>query len=351
MYNLRKADPGHPVLQDFVKNLPYKPYSSDDLSFGLKISSSQRALKRAYIQSNPRDMVYRITIDVDHDNAVFAAYDANIVEPTFIVKNKYKNYGRAHLHYDLKVPVCRSDNANRHPMQYLASIESALIKALGGDQGYVGLVTKNPLSSEYECLVGEGKSYTLEELAECLELEQVQSKWRKKKREESRGYLGRNCDVFDDLRFWAYDRVSDARDSQSYATWFDRVAEEADNLNKHQVPMLDDRELKAIVKSVARWTWDKYTGQGSGCKRGRDTLKNSLLTDDKDKQVLSAIETNKQRKKNTDDAIDKAIAYLKEKETKITQKTVAMASGVGIATVKRKWSGIKVTHLASVKKV
>jgi hypothetical protein len=250
MYNLIKAESDHPVLQDFVKNLPYKPYSSDDLSFGLKISSSQRALKRSYIQSNPKDMIYRITIDVDHESAMFAAYDANIVEPTFIVKNKYINFGRAHLHYDLNAPVCRSENANRHPIQYLTAIEAALIKALGGDPGYVGLVTKNPLSSDYECLVGEGKSYTLEELAESLELEQVQSKWRKKKREENRGYLGRNCDVFDDLRFWAYDRVSDARDSQSYSNWFDCVSAEAANLNKHQVPMLDDRELKTIVKSV-----------------------------------------------------------------------------------------------------
>ncbi len=342
MYNLRKAESDHPVLQDFVKNLPFKPYSSDDLSFGLKISNAKRALKRSYIQSNPRDMIYRITIDVDHDNAVFAAYDANIVEPTFIVKNKYKNFGRAHLHYDLAVPVCRSDNANRHPIQYLAAIEAALIKALNGDPDYVGLVTKNPFSSDYECIVGEGKSYTLEELAECLELEQVQNKWRKKKREETRGHLGRNCDLFDDLRFWAYDRVSDARDSQSYPAWFDYAAAEAEKLNNFQTP-LDARELNAIVKSVARWTWDKYTGQGSGCKRGRDTLKNSLLIDDRDKQILAAHETNKQRKTNTETNISNAIKALQLENKKITIASISKKSGIHRNTVSKN------KHLLSVK--
>ena len=351
MYNLRKAEPGHPVLQDFVKNLPYKPYSSDDLSFGLKISNAERALKRSYIQQNPRNMVCCITIDMDREDAIFAAYDANIVEPTLSVINKYKNIGRGHLDFFLKVPVCISENANRHPIQYLAAIQSALIKKLGGDPGYVGLVTKNPLNSDYDCWIGEGKSYTLDELAECLDLEPVKTKWRKKKKEEGLGHLSRNCDVFDDLRFWAYDRVSDARDSHSYSAWFDCVAAEAENLNKHQVPMLDHRELKAIVKSVAHWTWDKYTGQGSGCKRGRDTLTNSLLDNDKDKQILSAHETNKQRKKDTDDAISRAITHLKEKGIKITQKSLAQSANLGIATIKRKWKAIKPTTLGNAGKV
>lgn len=40
------------ALQYFEENLPHRPYHTDDLAFGLRISGKGRALLARYIQQN-----------------------------------------------------------------------------------------------------------------------------------------------------------------------------------------------------------------------------------------------------------------------------------------------------------
>ncbi|MBF5695800.1 plasmid replication protein, partial [Escherichia coli] len=40
------------ALQYFDENLPHRPYHTDDLAFGLRISGKGRALLARYIQQN-----------------------------------------------------------------------------------------------------------------------------------------------------------------------------------------------------------------------------------------------------------------------------------------------------------
>lgn len=80
-------------------------------------------------------------------------------------------------------------------------------------------------------------------------------------------------------------------------------------------------------KSVAKWTWSNYTGDGV-VKRGRDQIKGAHLDDLRDKQALSAIITNKVRISATEQQIKFAVMRLKAANKKITIASVAKISGI-----------------------
>jgi len=281
-------------------------------------------------------MIYYLVFNLNRCDAALASQNTNIAEPTFLIID---NSGSGQLVYRLIVPVCISDKGKRHPIEYLAAIQDMYIRVLEADLHYDGLMINNPLNPEFNCLVGDGKSYTLKELAQHVDLSVLKrSKWRQKKKEE-RGYLGKNVDLFDTLRFWAYDRVTHAKNAL-FSTWLKSVMTEAIRINRQQ-SLLCENEVKWISQRVARWTWDEYTGNGAGCRRGRDNLKNNLLPEDTDKQTIAAHETNIQRKEKTKKLITAAIKSLQENDLKITQKSVAKTSGLSISTIKRKWNTIK----------
>jgi hypothetical protein len=66
---------------------------------------------------------------------------------------------------------------------------------------------------------------------------------------------------------------------------------------------------------------------------GRDTLKTSFLTDTKEKQIISAIETNKQRKNDTERKIKSAIYSIKADANKVTYRRLAEVSGLQKSTL------------------
>jgi len=336
MHNLIKVGLNHHLIQDFLRDLPHRPYCSNNLFRGLNIKPISEAIKKKYIQINPPSLIYYLVFNLNHSHAALAAQNANIPEPTFSIID---NTGSGQLAYRLTLPICISEKGKKHPIEYLAAIQDMYIKALGADISYDGLMINNPLNPNFKCLVGKGKSYTLNELAKHVDLTVLKrSKWRHKKQEE-RGYLGKNVDLFDTLRFWAYDRVHHAKKAL-FSTWLEQVTTEAIRINSGHLSVCKN-EVKWVSQRVARWTWDEYTGIGSGCRRGRDNPKNNILTPLTDKQTVAAHETNIQRKEKTTVLIEAAIKLLKENNIKITQKSVAQGSGLSLSTIKRRWNSIK----------
>ena len=95
------------------------------------------------------------------------------------------------------------------------------------------------------------------------------SEWIPKKtvlQRESR--VGRNCDVFDSLRFWAYKNFRNFGTKEQFITGTRQVAE---NLNRTFAWVdgpLTAPEIKTIAKSVATWTWE-HRVEGRSDRRGR----------------------------------------------------------------------------------
>lgn len=244
-------------LELFAETLPRKPYCTDDLSVGLKIRSMAHAIRHKYIQPNDPWSVAWLPIDVDRSGSAYDWYDLNCPPPNIITTNRAN--GHSHLLYSLELPVLtQKAGAKIGPYRYLAAIDAGLTTKLDADAGYVKLITKNPLRSDaWEVQILRQESYLLDELADWVDLPAFAA-YDKRIRPPSVGY-GRNCNLFDSTRQWAY------RERHAQQGWFgadffaSAVLAYAEKINC-QFPMpLPHSEVRATAKSIAKWTWTHIT--------------------------------------------------------------------------------------------
>ena len=234
---------------DFYEKLPKKPYCSDDLGRGVIIRPKRTAIQKPYIQHNPPCLVSSLVFDIDRQDAYFAWSDANLPTPTWIAKNRQN--GHAHIGYMLLAPVCTTHRAKQNVIQYLAKIEQAYSLALGADRGYTGLITKNPCHGTWENHTFGVQPYDLNYLADFVELQELKTDLK-----EVSG-LGRNCMMFDNVRFCAYEAIR-AFISGSYDVWHREVLNVAINANGAFLEPLPYSEVKATAKSISRWVWRNH---------------------------------------------------------------------------------------------
>ena len=236
--------------EDFYEKLPKKPYCSFGKGGRTLIRSKKHAVQYPLIQVNPPHLVNYLVFDIDQSDAYFAWFDAGLPPPTWIAKNP-KN-GHCHICYELKTAVCKTANAHLKPLRYLASIEYTYAKKLGADLGYVGLLTKNPVDRDWQVYHINQRPFELDELADYVDLENKP----KQEVKEISG-LGRNCALFDEVRFWAYKAIR-AHLKGGYDLWYAEVLKVAINANEAFLDPLGYSEVKATAKSVARWVWRNH---------------------------------------------------------------------------------------------
>lgn len=229
------------TMHSLKNRLPRKPYCADDFSHGIRILPEKFALEKRYIQLNTPAVKSFMVFDIDRHDAALAAEDSGLPPPTFIVINP-KNH-HAHVIYALSSPVCVSVKGREKPKKYLKTIERAYAGHLGADPGYCGLLAKNPWHGHWDTIAHENAVYDLATLAAYVNLSAVTKKMQKENAK------GRNCTLFDRLRFWAYRNHQGKMGQQ----WENALMNEAQRLNDFQNP-LPYREVKCIAKSVFRWT-------------------------------------------------------------------------------------------------
>lgn len=256
---------------------PRRPYCTHDLEAGLRIRSLQQALLYPHISANPPHLRVWSLYDIDKPDAATAWERAGLPAPTWTAVNT-KN-GHAHSAWGLSVPVLVDGlGARDAPIRYLSSIESMMREKLQADQGFAGLITKNPVWKDWQVLRGPRLTYDLAELAAALP---GIEKYRPKGRVENIG-LGRNVTLFDDLRRWAYKgiRAYWGGGLQGWNAWLSAANLKALEMNADLfgVRLLDGREVWHIARSVAKWTWANTTPEGfsawqsaQGAKGGRPT--------------------------------------------------------------------------------
>lgn len=235
-------------LTYLFNKLPRKPYCANDLRAGLKIRPLKTALKFRYIQFNHL-IINSLIFDVDRPGAALAWEDGNVATPNIVVVNNKNQH--SHLIYFLARGVTKFPTSSLKALKYLAAVEYAYTTRLKADAGYSGLIAKNPLSSFWLTWNIHERLYDLSELADYVDLKAVSEKEQK---EQIRSGVGRNVDLFENGRKWAYEAVRDFR-HKTYNDFFSAVFSNLKGLNGMFLSPLQANEVISTAKSIARWTW------------------------------------------------------------------------------------------------
>lgn len=240
----------NPALDLFNDRLPHKPYFSDDLLFGVRIAGKERAILAKYIQFNQPHAMFWLGFDVDRAGAAIDWSDRNAPAPTLTITNPEN--GHAHLLYALKTSIRTAPDGKMKPLKYAAAVENVLRKKLCADIGYSGLICKNPNHAHRKISVWQPELYTLDWLADSLDLSAANDK----KIVADYG-LGRNCTLFDKTRKWAYRAIRQGW--PEYDQCLKACYERACVYNLQFSAPLDENEVHGIAKSIAKWTHGKIT--------------------------------------------------------------------------------------------
>ena len=169
------------------------------------------------------------------------------------------------LCYALEVPVGRTDAAHTLPLTYLAHVADRLSYHLGGDPGYTGLITRNPVTPGPECTTFWARMfpYTLRELDKLLP----------KGKPPSRRLtgIGRNCDLFRSMVSEVFrPRWAAILGAQGWTeAWLEHVR--GQNAAMFAPDVLPDSECRSIAKSCFRyWTLNYDPGRFSEIQTRRN---------------------------------------------------------------------------------
>ena len=187
--------------------LPVRPLASDDLRAGIYHQSRPSALTRRYIEANPHALSNLLGVDIDHEDVLMCALwdrsprkECPRVPPLpAVIENPTD--GHAHAMWALAEPVTRADYARHNLLALAAVLVEGFRRATGGDEGYSGLITKNPTHECWDASWWTDELYTLGYLRERLEdLGTMPAPpWKRTRRRNFVG-LGRNCSIFETAR-------------------------------------------------------------------------------------------------------------------------------------------------------
>lgn len=240
-------------LEEFNASLSSKPYCSNDLSQGLLIQPKAKAINYKYIQVND-NYIKCLVIDLDHNNPLIWE-NMGLPAPNFTVRDEIKN--TSHLIWCLDSPIYKDYINKAKNLAYFAKIQQTYTELCKGDKAYIGLIAKNPNSSAWLVSnINRFYAYSLDELADYVILPERITK-------KSAIGEGRNCWLFDTVRKWAYREVLFYKNhGANYQDFYQVVLNRLEKINIFPTSTpLDFNEIKAIAKSISKWTWAKFTAE------------------------------------------------------------------------------------------
>lgn len=298
------------------------------------------ATRYPYIQVNRKNMVSWLIFDLDHPNALIWE-DNHLPAPNLIVRNQ--GSGTSHLFYAIS-PVSTSENSRSKPIQYMKAIYAAFCEKLNADPSYSGPVAKTPGHPWWCTTEFHNHEYSLSELHDYVELNGYGG-FRKPKEESIHS---RHCILFDELRYYAYGLVEHEKKLGTFNSFVNKLTIFAETHNSFTrmgfSANLSWSQVKATVKSVSRWTWDRYTG--SAKVRGTMRFDDSALPL-KEKQSQSAKRTHNLK---TSRSVEKLVFAFSRAHTGNELPTITeltKASGLCRQTVSRHYEKAKSIYLKS----
>ncbi len=160
--------------------------------------------------------------------------------------------GHAHLLYALNIAVRTAPDASVKALKYAAAVERSLCEKLCADVNYSGLICKNPFHLEWLVMEWREEAYTLDELADYLDLSASE------RRSIDKHYgMGRNCHLFEMTRKWAYRAIRQGW--PAFSQWLEAVIQRVEMYNASLPVPLSLAECRAIGKSIAKYTHRNFT--------------------------------------------------------------------------------------------
>lgn len=314
------------ILDRFYNSLSNKVLATDDFNKGTRILSKKSAADKKYI-SNNRKVVKYLTFDIDSCFALDMIDDALIPTPTIISENPEKH--TAHFFYELDNSVTFFENSRLKPQKFLADVENGLTNLLKADKNFNNIIVKNPLSN-FHTIHTFNSIYDLNELNEYV----VNHK-KINVKETNREVIGRgrNCDMFDRVRYFAYQEVF--KEKHNFESLCYCLQNKAESMNTYQNP-LSLTEIRHICKSVAKWTIENKLTLKNGYTPCADLFSADWeFLDTKDKQKKSAEYTHKKRRDEKHILIDKAIDFILSNKIKSTHKNISKYSSIPVKSLSR----------------
>lgn len=235
--------------------LPLWPYASDELWHGIYRRSRESALRLRYIEANPQAISNLLVVDIDHPDALLRAIaDRHGWLPNAVVENRAN--GHAHAVWALLEAITRTEYARRKPLAYAAAVTEGLRRSVGGDKGYSGLMTKNPVHDDWTASWLTDHLYTLDELSGHLTEAGAMppASWQRTRRRAPVG-LGRNCTIFETARTWAYREIR--HHFGDPAGLYEAISTHVHLLNAEFSEALPINEAEGIAASIHRWITTK----------------------------------------------------------------------------------------------
>jgi hypothetical protein len=326
----------------FTDSLPEKPYCTDDLRSGLVIRKREDALSKAYIQISQQKKSF-IVLDLDYEGSALAYEygDNRVPVPTITAINREN--GHSHVFYELRTPVlfplanAMESYVSQKAIRYYQNVREAYRLALKADPGFTGLIVKNPFHEKWEVIWYANTLYELEDLASWVDFPKKTNR-----KTPIVSDLGRNCTLFDETRFYAYEHVRNFGNPDQFLSELYHFCE---NYNRtFQIP-LSESELRSVSRSVARWVWKNrynFLGDIENKNRGAMNLQPIPILNPADREIeirkrqkKGAIFTNQVRKDKTEEIIFQAIKQLRAEGKKVTKSKVAKMTNVHRVTLYR----------------
>lgn len=221
------------------------------------------------LEINPPNAYCVIPLDIDdvhHLPERGWRYGKPAIPPTWIVQSL--DTGKMHIGYILETPVHRNPDSLAGPLLKLADVADRLTHVLGGDPGYGGLITRNPITPGPNTHV-YWQSYMPYSLGQ---LDKHLPKYRRKRGERLTG-IGRNVDLFRAMVKVAHEprwhRLIEAEGWNG--AWLAHVRSENEVMWFPDV--LPDVECRSIAKSCAGYSLRQFSDARFSDSRRRRTGK------------------------------------------------------------------------------
>lgn len=337
-------------LSLFYDNLPQKAYCSRNKMVGYLLPKD-RAILRPYIQVNHPLKVVFIAFDMDYEGSAFAWDERDLPPFTYTVIN----HANAHTHGMYMIESLFVQHASKSQLRLLKAVISTYSKLLHADKVITSQrqLVKNPFCRNWG-LIATGRTYILTELMDSVPRFCRKPIQRDKKADASRGCIivphSRNVTLFNEGRFFAYEKVSGCKRSNEL---FERVLNHILYLNETKIRdyfyiPLPYGEARTITKSITRWVWKKrrafiskrWNTGAMGFERMKNLSYVDYVKETRQRQSASGKRTSRMRREKTLNTLKSSYTGLIRKYRKVTQKMVAEHTGLSIRTVKYYWHEI-----------